>query len=295
MTAIIHDDRVCSLGEGALWHPGRRQLFWADILGRRLLARDGQEPREWAFGEHVSAAGWIDENRLLVASETALFVLDLASGARRDLCPLDAENRATRSNDGRADPAGGFWIGTMGKGAERGAGAIWRWYRGELRRLFAPLSIPNAICFDPGGRWAQFADTATRQVMRVVLDARGWPAGRPEVFLDLAAQGLNPDGAVVDAEGATWIALWGAGAVAAWGPDGAPRAQVAVPALQPTCPAFGGEGLGTLHLTSARVGLGARAGAADGMTLALPGLSRGLPEPAVVLDGAGGDGGPCAS
>jgi len=283
MTAVIHDGRICALGEGALWHPGRGALFWVDILGRRLLGRDHGGPREWPQAEHVSAAGWIDDDRLLVASETALFVLDLATGARRDLCPLDAGNPATRSNDGRADPAGGFWIGTMGKAAERGAGAIWRWHRGSLRRLFAPVSIPNAICFDPAGRWAQFADSATAQVMRVGLDADGWPAGEPERFLDLSAEPFKPDGAVVDAAGATWIALWGGGGVAAFGPDGRQLARVDLPAVQVTCPAFGGPGLSTLYATTARVGLGARAGAADGVTLALPGLARGLPEPRVQL------------
>lgn len=63
-------------------------------------------------------------NTLLIASESALMRFDIPNGKSETLCPLEADNRATRSNDGRADPWGGFWIGTMGKGCELGAGAI---------------------------------------------------------------------------------------------------------------------------------------------------------------------------
>jgi len=135
MTSVF-DDRRCELGEGPLWHPGRKQLFWFDILGKRLLTRTDDGARDWQFSELVSAAGWVDDENLLIASETALFRFDLDSGARSEVCALEADQPNTRSNDGRADPQGGFWIGTMGKTAEPGAGAIYRWFRGELRRLF---------------------------------------------------------------------------------------------------------------------------------------------------------------
>lgn len=272
----------CDLGEGALWHPARREVFWFDITGRALHSPD----RAWAFPRMVSAMGWVDAQRVLVASETALVLFDLETGAESPLCDLEADNPATRSNDGRADPQGGFWIGTMGKRAEPGAGAIWRWHRGALRRLFAGITIPNAISFPPDGRSACFADTVTRQVLRVALDAQGWPVGDPVCWLDLSAQGLNPDGAVFDAEGRFWVAQWGAGRVAAHGPDGAFLRALAVPAAHASCPAFGGEGLTDLFVTTARQGL-ARPGPLDGATLVARGIGRGQPEHRIILpDGA---------
>jgi sugar lactone lactonase YvrE len=286
--AAVFDGRCCELGEGALWHPGRQTLYWFDITGRRLLARDPEGAAEWALPEMHSAAARIagDDGALLVASETGLWRFDLGSGARARLCPLGAGDPGTRSNDGRADPQGGFWIGTMGKAAEAGAGAIWRWHRGVLRRLYAGLGIPNAIAFDPSGRAAYFADTPTRRVLRVGLDAEGWPAGEPSVFLDLGPEALNPDGAVTDAAGNLWVALWGAGRVAAWGPDGRPRGAVAVAAPQASCPAFGGPGFATLFVTTAHAGMDAAARAAHpqaGATFAAPGAGPGRAEPAVQL------------
>lgn len=281
MTVTVHDPRPCGLGEGALWHPARATLLWFDIHEGRLMAQ-GQA---WDLGGNASAAGWVDRDRLVVADAAGLGLLDLGTGARTPLCAIEADNPATRSNDGRADPMGGFWIGTMGRGAEPGAGAIYRWHRGTLRRLWGGITIPNAICFAEGGRRAHFTDTVTRRVMAVALDAAGWPAGEPETFIDLGPQGLNPDGAVIDAAGLMWIALWGSGEVAAFAPDGGSVGSIAFPAPHVTCPAFGGPDLGTLYCTSALEGMDAAARAAHpaaGQTFAAPGAGRGRAEPAVL-------------
>lgn len=254
--ARIADARLCTLGEGVFWHPQREQLFWFDILGRRLLSQQDDQPLEWTFDERVSAAGWIDEELLLIASETALSTFNLATGARQKVCALEADNPLTRSNDGRADPWGGFWIGTMGLNAEKQAGAIYRYYRGERRRLFAGISITNAICFSPDRRYAYFADTARQQIWRQPLDEQhGWPQGEAQPFIDGRVAGVSPDGAVIDSQGRLWSAQWGASRVACYDTEGHFQQAVAFPASQISCPAFGGPGLSTLFATSARDGL----------------------------------------
>ena len=263
MTPTLFDDRVCELGEGPLWHPLRGELFWFDILGKRLLSRSGDRTGDWRFDRHVSAAGWVDRDRLLVAGETGLDLFDLTDGAATGLCAIEADRPATRSNDGRADPFGGFWIGTMGKAAEPGAGAIYRWYRGALRRLYTDITIPNAICFTPDGRFGHFADTAKRTIWRVPLDPdQGWPSDEPQVYLDLSTAGRNPDGAVIDGTGVFWCAEWGSGAVRGYDPAGALQHEIALPVPQPSCPAFGGDALDHLHVTTATENLGPEALAA---------------------------------
>ncbi len=244
----------CTLGEGPLWHPERGSFLWFDILGHRLYEhRDGAE-RHWQFDRAVSAAGWIDGSRLLVASERDLFVFDLETGTETHVVDMEADNAVTRSNDGRADPLGGFWIGTMGYKAEHGAGAIYRFYKGELRKLYPGISIPNATCFSPDGRHAYFADTPTRIIRRVALDAEGWPEGDPADWLDLNAESLNPDGAVTDAQGNLWNAQWEASRVACYAPDGTFLRSLDLPTPQITCPCFGGPDLNRLMLTSAAEG-----------------------------------------
>ncbi len=281
--AEVFDPRPCFLGEGPLWHPLRQDLFWFDIIGKRMLARGASGSREWTFDEHFSAAGWIDEATLLLASETGLWRFDIASGQRVRLVEIEADRVETRSNDGRADPWGGFWIGTMGKKAEAGAGSIYRFHKGELRRVAEGISITNAICFAPDRSCAYYADTLRQIVWRQPLDAEGWPQGACAVFLDLRSEGLWPDGAVVDAEGGVWNAQWGAGRVARYLSDGRFDRALTLPAPHASCPAFAA---GRLMVTTAQEGLDAAGLAAaplSGQVFDLGPVPAARDEPAVRL------------
>ncbi|KZY46868.1 gluconolactonase [Roseovarius sp. HI0049] len=281
-TPEVFDDTHCLLGEGPLWHPLRRQLFWFDIDAHRLYTRTAEGRQMWQFDEHVSAAGWVDEARLLVASETALIDFNVETGARKRVCALEADNPATRSNDGRADPYGGFWIGTMGKTKAPGAGAIYRFYRGEMRRLYAPWSTPNAMCFTPDGHHAYLADTPTGRIWRQALDGEGWPEGEPELFLDLPGDRYRPDGAVVDEQGNLWCAQFRHGKVSVFDPAGKEVRSIAFPAERTTCPAFGGDDLQTLYVTSASLEQTVTT-AQDGRTYSLRVDVAGQPEHRVIL------------
>ncbi|MAM62952.1 MAG: gluconolactonase [Maritimibacter sp.] len=280
--AEVYDTRACELGEGPLWHPERQQLFWFDIVGNRLMTRDGKDALSWSFDEHHSAAGWIDRETLLIASETGLWRFDIASGDRELVAALEADNPVTRSNDGRADPMGGFWIGTMGKSAEPHAGAFYRYYRGELRQITDRITIPNALCFSGDGRTGYYADTIEKRVYRHALDSDGWPEGPAEVFLDLTEDGLNPDGAVIDAEDHLWLALWGAGRGARYRPDGTLVQEVEVGGRNASCPAFGGADLTTLFVTTAQEGL-RNPGPAEGRVYCATAVGQGRAEARVVL------------
>lgn len=239
------------------------------------------QAHHWQFDEHVSAAGWVGRDQLLIASESELFLFDLQSGDRQSVVPLEASNPATRSNDGRADPWGGFWIGTMGKNAEKDAGAIYRYYRGELRQIIGPLTITNSIAFAPDKSVAYFAETIDKCIMRQNLSKDdGWPIGDPEVFIDLSADNLNPDGSVVDGQGCLWNAQWGASRVARYSPDGKFMSAISLPAQQTSCPAFGGSDLRTLYVTTAAIGL---AGPSEGLTFQCYTEVTGQAEPCVIL------------
>lgn len=284
MNARPFDPRPCELGEGAFWHPERGQFLWFDILSRKLMARQGDEELSWSFPQMVSAAAWVDRDVILVAGETGLMLFSLASGSATPLVAIEADQPETRSNDGRADRQGGFWIGTMGKdgATRRGKGAIYRFYKGELRKLFPGVSIPNAICFAPDGGLAYFADTMEQTVWQVALDAQGWPAGEPRVFLDFKGSEIYPDGATVDAEGNFWNAQWGSARVACYAPDGRFLREVTVGAPHSSCPAFGGADLTTLFVTTALEEMSPEARAAHpdaGKVFVAEGVAKGLAEP----------------
>jgi len=280
----VFDLRVCQLGEGPLWHPVQQRWYWFDILQNRLLAKDTQGDYSWQFDEMVSAAGWIDESHLLIASETGLYTLNTLSqnATKLLLVELESNNHLTRSNDGRTDPWGGFWIGTMGKQAELGLGSIYRYYQGEMRQLVTGITISNAICFAHDKTCAYYTDTPSQQIMRQPLDGQGWPKGQAEVFIDLRRQNLNPDGAVIDRYGNLWNAQWGASEVACYNPAGELIKRITFPAKQISCPAFGGLNMDLLLATSAAVDAD-KEDTSAGMTFTINLEATGLPEYSVEL------------
>src|SRR4051812_18104223 len=115
-TAELFIDSRCELGEGVFWHPLQERLFWFDILNKTLFSATagGIMVDRFTFDATVSAAGVIDADNLAIASAAGIFKLQLSTDHRELLVPLEPNSTTTRSNDGRVDPAGGFWIGTMG-------------------------------------------------------------------------------------------------------------------------------------------------------------------------------------
>ncbi|MEC7206861.1 MAG: SMP-30/gluconolactonase/LRE family protein, partial [Pseudomonadota bacterium] len=251
----VFDHTINMLGEGPLWHPKLQTLFWFDILNKTMHMSDGSNHKSWTFECFVSAAGWVSNEELLVASATDLRLFNILTGSSEQIFQLESNNLSTRSNDGRADPFGGFWIGTMGIAAEPQAGSIYRLFEGEIVKLFPNITISNSICFSPDRKFGYFCDTPERQIMRVPLDQSGWPSSDPEVFIDLREDNLNPDGAIIDRSGNLWSAQWGASRVAQYDRNGRFVSELTFDAKQISCPAMGGKNMSTLFATSAFVDL----------------------------------------
>lgn len=253
-------DSRCTLGEGPIWHPGRQQLLWFDIQEHRLHSADakGSRARSWVFSEPVAAAAVVDDRTVVVVSASGLEKLDLETDAREHIVDIEADKPETRSNDSRLHPSGTFWIGTMARDGQGALGSVYLFRAGALEQIMSGIKIPNATCFSPDGKTAYFADTPTRRIMRCATDpANGHPVGPWELFIDTSDDRGLPDGAVVDAEGYLWSARWGGGCVIRYAPDGSTDRIIDVPATKVTCPAFGGPGLTTLYVTTAREDLDA--------------------------------------
>ena len=179
------DETPCDLGEGPLLaSPNAASSSGSMSSATAFLTREGDKTRAWSFDRIVSAAGWVDRDRLLIASETDLFVFDLQTGTSESLVPLEADNPGSRSNDGRADPWGGFWIGTMGRRAEAKVGGVYHYRAGVLNKIISDISIPNSICFSPDGRTAYFTDAGCHLIRKCATDPEtGMPIGEVDRFL----------------------------------------------------------------------------------------------------------------
>ncbi|WP_320820889.1 SMP-30/gluconolactonase/LRE family protein [Thalassolituus sp.] len=231
------DSRRCELGEGLFWHPMRKQLFWFDILSKKLLSNKDDKEIEWCFDCHISAAGWIDQNRLLLASDRGLLEFDIETTATKVLVEVESDRMETRSNDGRTDRVGGFWFSTMGKHAESALGTLYRYYKGHVLEVYTGITIPNTICFSPDGSVAYFSDTSKQLIWKQKLCTdTGEPEGDREVWLDFSGTDFYPDGGDVDKEGNVWIAFWGLGRIEVYNSQGQKIRQIGYPASNVSCP-----------------------------------------------------------
>ncbi|MCK0207363.1 SMP-30/gluconolactonase/LRE family protein [Starkeya koreensis] len=284
MPVTVLCDERCHLGEGPAYDAASDTAWWFDIIERRLFeARLGTgEIVVHALPLMASALATVDDGRQMLATEQGLMLRDIATGALEMLAPVEAATPATRSNDARVHPSGTFWFSTMGRQAEPGAGTIYAYRAGTVQALFPGITIPNAICFSADGATGYFADTAANALYRVRLDpATGLPLEAPAVIHRHRDEG-GLDGAVVDAEGLLWCAIWGGARLNAYSPEGDPVRSVAVPARQASCPVFVGPAFDRVLVTSAWQHMDEADRAADphhGKTFLLDIGARGRAEP----------------
>jgi len=290
-SSIILDPSRCHLGEGPSYAPETDTVWWVDILEKRLFERSlsaGAGPaRVHTLPFMASDVAAIDPGRHLLSAEDGLYVRTVADGRLVLYAPLEADDPATRSNDGRVHPSGALWIGTMGRDAESGRGTIYHVAGTRITRLYGGLTTPNGIAFSPDGATGYFVDTDEGVLRRVALDpATGLPVGEPETHYDHSAGEGGIDGAAVDVDGLIWTARFGAGCLDAYSPAGERVRTVPVPAKQPTCPTFAGRDLDRLLVTSAYEGMDEDDKAGDpehGRTFLVDVGVRGLIEPAFRL------------
>jgi sugar lactone lactonase YvrE len=254
------------LGEGPFWDSVTQQLYWFDIRGKRLFALDDRtgEIRDWSLPCRASAgAAFADGSGLLISAEDGLWRFNPATGARVQAEPEPRFDTGFRSNDGKADPAGGFWWSTMDDDGGKRPGSVYRFDGMASHRMFGGIHIANSLAFSPDGRTGYVSDSARKIIWRFDVDlANNW-AGERVVFAQVSDAGADPDGAAMDAEGFLWVAIWGGSRVDRYAPDGTVDRSLAMPVTQPSCPAFGGPDLDTLYITSAWDGLSDEARAAQ--------------------------------
>ena len=250
-----------SVGEGPTWDEQTNTLVWVDIMGHGVHVYDPATGRDRAIdvGQPVGAAGLRQGGGLVLALRDGLGLLDADLRTVRMVSDVEAEVPANRFNDGKCDPAGRFWAGTMAFAVTPAAGALYRMdaeYR--VTRMLTGVTLSNGLDWTADNRQMYYIDSPTQGVDVFDFDLeRGKLGARRRVISILADEGL-PDGMTVDAEGGIWVALHGSGSVRRYLPDGRLDRVIRVPnAKLVTCCAFGGPDLSDLYITSMSYGLSA--------------------------------------
>jgi sugar lactone lactonase YvrE len=256
------------LGEGATWDTHAAGLWWVDIRGRRLHHMDeaGKDRRSWELPQEPGCVALTDDPaRVVLGLRTGVFLFEPATGRLEPLAVPEGHAPGHRLNDGKVDPSGRFWFGTMHDGERPAEGALHPLERprAAATRADGPYTVPNGPAFSPDGRVMYCADSPAGVVYAFDVDGGG--LARKREFVRFAEREGHPDGMAVDAEACLWVAHWGGGRVSRFAPDGRRLGHVEVPTERVTSCAFGGADLRTLFITSAGGTGSAGAGPAGGV------------------------------
>lgn len=245
-------DAHADVGEGPAWDAAAGRLIWVDITASRVheLYADGLA-RCWEVGEHVGAAVPRASGGLILATFTGFAAL-APDGSVSPIALVEADVPGNRMNDGKCDPQGRLWAGTMPYQPTPGAGSLYRLDPGHrVERVLSGLGLANGLGWSPDANTLYFIDSTTQSVDAYDFDpGHGSLSSRRQVAAIDPADGM-PDGMTIDDEGYLWVALWGGGCVRRYRPDGTIAAVVNLPVSQVTSCAFGGPDGSDLYITSA--------------------------------------------
>lgn len=253
-------DSKAVLGEGPVWDFINQRLFWLDIEGRKLHCHTplSKENEHWNFDEMIGAISITTEGSLLMAMESGIALFSLQTKELKYLNVLKNTDAKMRFNDGKCDPNGNFWIGTMHKEFLPGSGNLYkldRFLKSSLQ--IANTTISNGMAWSCNGAKYYYIDSPTFEVAVYDFDSvRNEITNRKTLFKIPPSYG-SPDGMTIDDEGMLWIAHWGGACVRRWNPlDGKVIQEIAVDAPHVTSCCFGGKDFNMLYITTARSGLG---------------------------------------
>jgi sugar lactone lactonase YvrE len=249
----------CLLGESPVWHPIEQALYAVDIPGRQVLRwRAGADaPDVWPQDAEPGCIAARASGGLLVARRDGLWTLDPATGEQQLVSAPPYDPARLRFNDGKVDPAGRLWIGSISDAREPEA-ALYRLDGAAFSGQVPGLTTSNGLAWSPDGRRMHWSDTKAHRIYVADFDAATGALSAPRVFAEFKlrtpgeAYDGRPDGAAMDAEGCYWAAMFEGGCLLRIAPTGEVVQRVELPVTCPTMPTFGGADLRTLFITTAR-------------------------------------------
>lgn len=256
---VVKNTPQAILAEGPVWHPIEKVLYWVDISGMKLHRYDPRCMKTQTF-EMGSMIGTVapatGKFTVVVALESGICGID-AKGTKHKLANYPAgEMGGNRFNDGKCDPAGRLWVGTMNKAVHEAAGNLYCWEGQEWCVKQAGVTISNGLAWSSAAQTMYYIDTPEYVVWAYDYDVQSGYIENKRVAITVAKNLGAPDGMTMDAEGMLWIAHWGGRAVIRWNPmTGQIMEKIEVPAPHVTSCTFGGDDLQTLYITTAREGL----------------------------------------
>ena len=245
------------IGEGPLWSIAEQVLYWIDIGRRRVYRKplEDPQPRSWILPDYPGCLAELAPGKIAVTMGEGVQALSLESGAIELLCAARNRRPGTRFNDGKVDPMGRLWVGTMQNNfapdgtevsIDRFDGALHRFDTdGNVDTVEIDVGIANTLAWSPDLTRFYFGDSLKGVLFVYDFDAGSGAVFNRRTFYDVPGLGI-PDGSAMDVDGCLWNARWDGSVLFKITPEGKLDKVIQLPIPRPTSCAFGGEDLKTL-------------------------------------------------
>jgi D-xylono/L-arabinono-1,4-lactonase len=268
-------DYQCKVGEGPLWHPLEKRLYWTDIETGRMFRYDPASGKHEQFysGEVVGGFTIQEDGALLLFMARGAIAL-WRDGKLRYVIKEIPEERKSRFNDVIADPAGRVFCGTMS--TKERAGRLYRLDTdGSLTVVVEGIGVSNGMGFTLNSRHMYYTDSSALKIYLFDYEAQTGTLYNQRVFVETPAGEGVPDGMTVDAQGFVWSARWDGSALYRYTPKGMEERRIQFPAKKVSSVIFAGDDLKDMYVTTAggenKAKEGAGAGALFRLNLGIAG------------------------
>ncbi len=249
----------CLLGEGPVWDNRQKRIFWIDILNGEVhyFYPDSNLHRICKLGQLLGAIALKRPGGLIAAMKHGFATIDLEKGTIQSLATVETHLPDNRFNDGKCDPAGRFWAGTMSISNTPHTGSLYVLEKDfTVNTKIIGVTCSNGLAWSPDHKTLYYIDTPTRNVVAYNYDIINGNITDGRIVISIPKGKGYPDGMTIDTEGMLWIALWDGWKVIRYNPyTGRQLCQIILPVSQVTSCVFGGDAMEDLYITSARVGL----------------------------------------
>ena len=249
----------CILGEGPVWDNKLKTICWVDIINGEIHEYDPllKAHRSIPVEQMIGTVVVCDNGDFGVALKNGFGFIDREGSHLHMVGNPETHLPGNRFNDGKCDPAGRFWAGTMSHTDEPEQGSLYVLEKDySITKKIDKVSISNGLAWSPDHRTFYYIDTPTFTVAAYDYDEDSGRISNKRVIIEVSPEDNNPDGMTIDSEGMLWIAHWDGWQVTRWDPNtGQKLLSIPFPVARVTCCTFGGENLQDLYITSARRGL----------------------------------------
>lgn len=245
------------LGEGALWNYKTQKLYWVDILGKsvNIYNPDTEQNTVLATPSRVGTVVPYSPRQAVIALEDGIYKINLKSAELELISDVEANMPENRFNDGKCDPLGNFWVGSMHLAESEPAASLYRINaQGEAVKQLDSITISNGIVWDRKATTMYYIDTPTGVIRAFDFDSKTGAISNSRIAVKVNPEDGYPDGMAIDRNNNLWVGLWNGNAVAQYNSKtGKLMQKIAVPAHNVTSCAFGGPNLDILYITTASV------------------------------------------